>query len=166
MKKDKINVLFICTGNTCRSPMAEQMFADYIKKNKMSAVVSVSSAGIYADNGRPMTPESAGVLAELGLTVYPHKSRLLTVDLIQNANVIVCMTEGHRNALVHTFTYEAAMSDGEQRITGTVKELVGEEVNDPYGQGVDAYRKTAGLLTKMLEPLRQYILKMMDKETV
>ncbi|MBQ7227043.1 MAG: low molecular weight protein arginine phosphatase [Clostridia bacterium] len=159
MKKEKINLLFVCTGNTCRSPMAEQMFADYLKRNKNSQLAEVSSAGIYADNGRPMTPEAAGVLAEMGLTVKPHKSRLLTVDLIQNADVIVCMTENHRTALTHTFTYEAAMSDGKTRVVGTVKELIGEDLNDPFGQGVEAYRVTANALTKMLEPLYKFINK-------
>lgn len=162
-KKGKVNLIFVCTGNTCRSPMAEQLFADYVRANKCASIVDISGAGMAADNGRPMTPEAAGVLAEMGLTVKPHRSRLLTVDLIQNADIIVCMTEEHRRALLASPTYAFADSDGGYRIVGTVAELTGEEVVDPYGRGVEAYRAAAEALKKMCPPLLDVVKRFRDE---
>ncbi len=162
-KKEKVNVLFVCTGNTCRSPMAEQLFSDWLKKEKAASVADVSSAGIYAENGKPMTPEAAGVLFEMGISVRPHKSRLLTIDVIQNADVIVCMTEDHREALLHSFSYLAAASDGRYRIVGTVRELTGEDVCDPFGRGVDAYRAAANAISAMCAPLLTEVYRYRDE---
>lgn len=152
-KREKVNVLFVCTGNTCRSPMAEQLFSDYLKKNKCGYIAEVSSAGIYADNGTSMTPEAAGALSELNVTVKPHKSRRLSIDILQNADIVVCMTEEHRDAILSSDTYNFATSDGKKRIIGTVKELIGSDVSDPYGKGIDYYRLTLEQLGKMNEPL-------------
>ena len=73
--------------------MAEQIFADHLRRNKCLSMADVSSAGIFADNGRSMTAEAVGVLSEMGMTIKPHKSRRITVDILQNADVIVCMGE-------------------------------------------------------------------------
>ena len=59
-KREKVNVLFVCTGNTCRSPMAEQIFSEYLRRNKCASMADVSSAGVFADNNRPMQPEAVG----------------------------------------------------------------------------------------------------------
>lgn len=159
LKREKVNVVFVCTGNTCRSPMAEQIFTDWLRRNKCTGIADVGSAGIYANTGSSMTPEAAAALMEIGMTVHPHKSRLLTIDVIQNADIIVCMTEEHRNALLASQTYEFASSDGGYRIIGTVAELTGQEAPDPYGKGMEEYRRTAENLVNMCEPLYDAIVK-------
>ncbi len=166
VKKEKVNVLFVCTGNTCRSPMAEQIFIEWLRSKKYSGIADVSSAGIYANDGMSMTPEAARALMDTGLTVRPHKSRSLTVDLLQNADIIVCMTEGHRRALLSSPSYAFASSDGIFRIIGTVEELTGEEVPDPFGCGMEAYNRTAEILTAMCEPLYDAIVKFADEHKI
>ena len=163
IKREKVNVLFVCTGNTCRSPMAEQLFSDYLRRKKSSSVADVSSAGVYADNGRPMPPEAVGVLSEMGVTVKPHKSRLLTVDILQNADIIVCMTEAHRAELLDSTAYAYAASDGNYRIIGTARELIGEDIADPYGRGMDAYRVAAHNIMRLCAPLEDAVRKFQDE---
>ena len=152
-KREKVNILFVCTGNTCRSPMASQIFDDFIKRKGYSAIANIASAGLYADNDVPMTDEASKTLADLNITPHPHKSVRLTIDLIQNSDIIVCMTTEHRDALVAMPVYKFAQSDGATRIFGSVVELTGEEVPDPFGSGLDAYRMTAVSLMKMCQPL-------------
>lgn len=152
-------MLFVCTGNTCRSPMAEQIFSDYLRRNKCASMADVSSAGVYAENGKPMTAEAVGVLSELNMTIKPHKSRRITVDILQNADIIVCMSEENREQLLCSPTYNFAASDGNCRIVGTAGELIGEDITDPYGRGMDAYRKTAELLVRLCAPLEAAVRK-------
>ena len=72
--------------------MAEQIFSDYLRRNKCASMADVSSAGVYAENGKPMTAEAVGVLSELNMTIKPHKSRRISVDILQKAYIIVCMS--------------------------------------------------------------------------
>lgn len=143
--------------------MAEQIFADYLRKNKCASLADVSSAGIYADTGIAMTPEAAGALTELDITVRPHRSRPLTVDVLQNADIIVCMTEEQRLALFESDTYNFAASDGAFRIVGTVGELTGEDLGDPFGRGMDAYRAAADCLMRMCAPLEAFVRKFQEE---
>ncbi len=163
-KKPKINVLFICTGNTCRSPMAERIFAAYCKGKHVKYKPVVSSAGLYAASGDPMTLEAADVLSLLGVDVgSAHFSRPVTVDLLQNADIIVCMTKEHKDALLSSRAYEYASSDLRERIVGSVGELTGKDVPDPYGKGLEAYGETARALQEMCAPLFEVMVAFGDR---
>lgn len=162
-KREKVNVLFVCTGNTCRSPMAEQIFSEYLRRNKCASMADVSGAGVFADNNRPMQPEAVGVLSEMNMTVRPHKSRRVTVDILQNADIIVCMSEENRTELMYSSAYGYAASDGNFRIVGTAGELIGEDIPDPYGRGMDAYRRAAELITKLCAPLEAAVRKFQNE---
>lgn len=149
----KLNLVFVCTGNTCRSPMAEFIFKAYLKSQKAFSKFTVLSAGVYAADGDPMSDYAAAACSALGVTAENHKARSVTVDLVQNADAIVCMTEQHRAALVASNAYIFACGDGKERIIGTASELVGKDIPDPYGQDIEVYYKTAKSIAEMCEPL-------------
>lgn len=116
-----MNIIFVCTGNTCRSPMAE----GYLKSKNLEGVC-VSSRGFSA--GEPANPNSVAVMNEAGIDISNHISRHITADEAKRADAIICMTESHRQLLV---------SSGldQNRIY-----VLSGGIPDPFGCDIDTYR--------------------------
>lgn len=127
MKRKKI--IFVCTGNTCRSPMAEAVLKDELKKRKIRWY-SVSSAGLRAEEGSGLNPKSAAVLSDADIPVPAFASRQLTEKMIAEATAVVCMTETQRRELARYSNVTSMYA------------LAGREIPDPYGQDVLVYRET------------------------
>ena len=126
-----MNVLFVCTGNTCRSPMAEGLCRPLNKEYKTD--VLPLSAGLYAFAGAPVSQEA--VLAVQSLAdISNHKAREINEEYVEASDIIVAMTENHRQAIKQRFPNFAG------RLV-LLHELVGEtdDVDDPYGLGQAAY---------------------------
>ncbi|MDE5414687.1 low molecular weight protein arginine phosphatase [Alkalihalobacterium chitinilyticum] len=137
-------VLFVCTGNTCRSPMAEA-----ILKQKISNEIEVQSAGIYAAPGSEASYQAIEVLKERGIT-SDHRSQQLSEELLDWATIVLTMTANHKQAIVTRFPElqdkvftlkEFAL--GEDSFTG--------DIADPFGGSVEQYRATADEIEKLLE---------------
>ena len=85
-------ILFICTGNVCRSPMAEGLFRQAVDGR---GEFRIFSAGLGAVDGQPPTPHSVTAMRELGIDISAQRSRALTADLVRQADYIFGMTHGH-----------------------------------------------------------------------
>ena len=136
------HILFVCTGNTCRSPMAEA-----ILKNKNIAGIEVKSAGIYAANGDDASDHVKKVLDDNHIP-HQHQSSLLTKTEVDWADLILTMTSSHKFAILQQYP------DAEAKLF-TLKEFTGEEFNlevvDPYGGNLKMYQKTYQELERLID---------------
>jgi protein-tyrosine-phosphatase len=134
-----MTVLFVCTGNTCRSPMAAALFADLIAKAGKTGI-KAASAGISAYPGMPASSESIRVMEERDLDIRGHLTRLLTPDLIEKAGLILCMNRGHLRAARALGAGDKACLLSEYASGKSI------EIEDPFGRGIGAYRSCAAQL--------------------
>ncbi|WP_071542372.1 low molecular weight protein arginine phosphatase [Neomoorella thermoacetica] len=94
-------ILFVCTGNTCRSSMAAAIAAKLAKERGLD--VTISSAGLAAREGDPATPEAVQALAEMGLDLSSHRARQLTAATVRDADLILTMTAEHRERILRDY---------------------------------------------------------------
>jgi protein arginine phosphatase len=134
-------ILFVCTGNTCRSPMAEA-----ILKSKKIDGLEVRSAGIYAATGSEASAHAKKVLDQNQIE-HNHLSNMLTLESVHWADLILTMTGSHKNAILQQYPEIAGK-------VFTLKEFTGEEydmdVVDPFGGSVAIYQETYEELNKLI----------------
>jgi len=141
--------LFVCSGNTCRSPMAAAIANAEIASRlgiPFSSLHPVNvralSAGVSAKVGAPLTDEAAEVLRSLSVPVAPHAARSLTPELAAEAELIFCMTSAHRKAVIELLP----------AVEGKTLCLSSEvDVDDPIGKGMAAYIDCARQIQRLVQ---------------
>ena len=142
-------MLLVCSGNTCRSPMAEAMAKRMLAEQRgladedlPAAGLRVLSAGVAAMPGMPASPHAVEAMQRQGIDLSRHRSRILTPEMLHDADVVYTMTQGHRRAILEM------MPSVEDKVftldpTG--------DVDDPIGMGATSYQRTAELIRRRLD---------------
>ena len=122
------SVLFVCTGNTCRSPMAQGLFQKMLDEKEISSV-TCQSAGISAFDGEAASENSIEAMSEIGIDISAHRSKTVTRDLLGSTELIVCLSRGHYDIL-RNFVDESRLR------------ILGKGISDPYGMNLASYIRT------------------------
>ncbi len=140
LDKKATKILFVCTGNTCRSPMAEGLLSA-----KITSRENVSSAGIFAD-GTSVSQNSVLVMQEKNIDISSHISRQVTKEMIDEFDLVLTMTASHKQML------QAAFPKEKGKIL-TLGEWAGEteDVKDPYGGSIEDYRECMKQIARFVE---------------
>ena len=149
-------VLFVCTGNTCRSPMAAALYNDMVRREVCTACADgisaavASSAGLYASEGEPISADAVTALREAhilpasGNDYTSHRAATVTRAMMETADEVIAISGSHAMELTLRFPEHA----------GKIKTLA-MNISDPYGRGIEAYRECLMQLRYCLQLLTQ-----------
>jgi len=150
-----VNVLFVCSGNTCRSPLAAMMARRAAERPGIMDF-HVRSAGVYAAEGEPASEGALLLARERGLDLRRHRSRRLTPELISWADLVVGMTQSHLHAVQASEAAPRCALATEFLPAG--HPACGKPVPDPIGGGWAAYSGTFDLLRECVDALCEELL--------
>ncbi|MEM9283714.1 MAG: low molecular weight protein arginine phosphatase [Verrucomicrobiota bacterium] len=147
-------VLFVCTGNVCRSPMAEGLLRAMVEGSGKS--IQVHSAGLGAMDGSPPSSHSVEAMAEDGVDISSQRSQMLTPETVEESTHIFGLGSGHAEAI------RAYFPESREK-TFVLREFIAEEgfdleVPDPIGGDLDDYRATRNLIKEAMPSIFSFLV--------
>ena len=156
-----VRILFVCTGNTCRSPMAAALLQDRLKSWRVAEDFTVSSAGIAAWTGQAASAAAVEVMARQGISLAEHTAQLIDNRRVYASDLVLALTVSHKESLL-------CIAPGARNRIFTLGEYAGKpgDVTDPMGKSREVYQACADQLTELIEAARDKILQLAGKNGV
>lgn len=152
-----MKIMFICTGNTCRSAMADGLAKKVIKDKNLN--IEVYSAGIFAMAGEHASYNSVAIMKEYDVDIALHKATSIEESNIENMDLILCATKTHKAELI------ARYNNLKEKIF-TMKEYAGldnngtdMDIKDPWGYSIDTFRICAAEISLCIDKIIERIIK-------
>jgi len=148
-------VLFVCTGNICRSPMAEGLLRERFAEQGLADHHQVLSAGIWGLDERPASENAVLVMAERGTDIGSHRAHTITATDVAEAELILVMSREHARAIRATWPqYDWKVH--------RLSEMAGKkrDVRDPYGSPIGDYRQAADVISRYIDQGFQRIVEL------
>ena len=139
-------ILFVCTANQCRSPMAEGLMRRKLEREGRAGEIRAASAGVDALDGCRATENSIQAMAARGIDISGHRSRATTDKILQDAALILTMERAHANVLQALFPAHAERVHLLAQMAG-----LESDVADPVGSPLEDYRRTAQEIENLIE---------------
>ena len=145
-------ILFVCTGNVCRSPMAEGLMRHHLKGLKGRGDITILSAGVSASDGARASQPAVEALSELGIDLKAFRSQPVTEELLERCDHVFTMTRDHFRIIDLLFPEHS----GKVRLLGEFTEH-GGDVPDPIGQGLTTYKRCRDVIKSALAQLLDFV---------
>ncbi len=148
-------ILFVCTGNLCRSPMAAGLLRQRLAQRGLEDRYQVRCAGVWAMDGCPASENAIAVMAERGIDITGHVAHTVTADDVAEADLILVMSREHEQMIGNTWPQYAWKVHRLSEMVGKRKDIV-----DPYGDSIEAYRACANTIADYIDRGLQHILEL------
>jgi protein-tyrosine-phosphatase len=139
-------ILFVCTGNICRSPMAMGFLQEKLRKERLEGEYRVNSAGVWGLENQPPSLHAREMMAQRGIDISDHRSHDLTSGDVEGADLILTMERGQAEAISLEFPQHAHK-------VHLLSEMAGRhyDIRDPYGGLLVEYRQCAAEIERLVE---------------
>ena len=147
-------IMFVCTGNICRSAMAEYMFKDIVKKRNLENKYRICSSGVFAYNGQQPTDEAIIVMKEKNIDMSEHRSTNINISNVLNMNLVLCMTYIQKLQIIHRYPeLEGSVYTLKEYVVYDNEDNKDINIEDPWGLTIETYRECLEEIEKCLNKL-------------